>query len=359
MLKLDHKGGDEKMAFGQQRPHFNFYEQHAVNQTRTRWLNFLLPWSMILVAFLFGFLLALLNLWANQESFGRAMRDVFTVDYLQKAAIILLVWWFFVWLHAKILLKHPVDKVMKACQATEVSADWKQADPQVNMFDNVVGELAMGYGMKKPATYIVEDTNEPNAFAVGSPDHAGVAITRPLLDMLDRDELSGVMGHELAHVAAEDSKTSVTFAAFVSGLAFVTVLGWFLVRCSVATGSDRDRDSDDENSGSITLAVVGIGLILMIAGYIGKLSAILMQFAMSRTREYDADAMSAKVNMTSQGLIKALTKIDDWVAAQSGKMKKQAALPQQYANLYLVSNKTHLLDDHPSTADRIARLEKM
>lgn len=345
------------MAFGQRRPQFNFYEQHALNQTRTRWLNFLLPWSMILVAFLFGFLLALLNLWANQESFGRAMQDVFTVDYLQKAGLILLIWWFCVWVHAKILLRHPVDKVMKACQATEVSAEWKQADPQVNMFDNVVGELAMAYGMAKPATYIVENTNEPNAFAVGSPDRAGVAITRPLLEMLNRDELSGVIGHELAHVAAEDSKTSVTFAAFVSGLAFVTVLGWFLVRCSVATGSDRDND-DDENSGSVALAGVGIGLILMIAGYIGKLSAILMQFAMSRTREYDADAMSAKVNMTSQGLINALTKIDDWVAEQQSG-KKQATLPQQYANLYLVSNKTHLLDDHPSTADRIARLEKM
>ena len=345
------------MAFGQRRLQFNFYEQHALNQTRTRWLNFLLPWSMILVAFLFGLMLALLNLWANQESFGRAMQDVFTVNYLQKAAVILLFWWFCVWVHAKILLKNPVAKVMKACQATEVSADWKQADPQVNMFDNVVGELAMAYGMAKPATYIVEDTNEPNAFAVGSPDRAGVAITQPLLEMLDRDELSGVIGHELAHVAAEDSKTSVTFAAFVSGLAFVTVLGWFLVRCSVP--ASRDRDRDDENSGSVALAGVGIGLILMIAGYIGKLSAILMQFAMSRTREYDADAMSAKVNMTSQGLINALTKIDDWVAEQSGQRKKHDELPQQYANLYLVSNKTHLLDDHPSTAERIARLEKM
>ena len=345
------------MAFGQRRPRFNFYEQHALNQTRTRWLNFLLPWSMVLVAFLFGVMLALLNLWANQESFGRAMQDVFTVDYLQKAGIILLIWWFCVWVHAKILLKNPVNKVMKACQATAVTTDWKQADPQVNMFDNVVGELAMAYGMAKPATYIVENTREPNAFAVGSPDHAGVAITQPLLEMLDRDELSGVIGHELAHVAAEDSKTSVTFAAFVSGLAFITVLGWFLVRVSVP--ASRDRDNDDDNSGSIVLAMVGIGLILMIAGYIGKLSAILMQFAMSRTREYDADAMSAKVNMTSQGLINALTKIDDWVAEQSGQKKKQAALPQQYANLYLVSNKTHLLDDHPSTADRIARLEKM
>ena len=347
------------MAFGGGRPQFNFYEQHALNQTRTRWLNFLLPWSMILVAFLFGFLLALLNLWAHQESFGRAMQDVFTVNYLQKAGLILLIWWFCVWVHAKLLLRNPVAKVMKACQATEVTTDWKQADPQVNMFDNVVGELAMAYGMKKPATYIVEDTKEPNAFAVGSPDHAGVAITQPLLEMLDRDELSGVIGHELAHVAAEDSKTSVTFAAFVSGLAFVTVLGWFLVRCSVATSSDHDSDSDDDNSGSIILAVVVIGLILMIAGYIGKLSAILMQFAMSRTREYDADAMSAKVNMTSQGLIKALTKIDDWVAEQSGQRKKHDELPQQYANLYLVSNKTHLLDDHTSTAERISLLEKM
>ena len=62
--------------------------------------------------------------------------------------------------------------------------------------------------------------------------------------------------------------------------------------------------------------------------------------------------------MTCQGLIDALTKIDDWVADQSGK-KKHDELPNQYANLYLISNKTHLLDDHPSTADRIARLQEM
>ena len=342
------------VAFGQGRPQFNFYEQHGLNQRRTRWLNFLLPWSMILVAFLFGFIIALLNLWVNNENFGQAMQSVFTVDYFQKTTIILLIWWFFVWAYAKTLLRDPAAKVMKACHATIVTDDWKQEDSQVNMFDNVVGELAMAYGMDKPATYVVEDTNEPNAFAVGNPNNAGVAITRPLLDMLDRDELSGVMGHELAHVAAEDSKTSVTFTAFVSGLAFVTVIGSLLMRFGWAVGSD----SDNRSNGSIVLTSVGIGLILVIAGYIGKLSAILMQFAMSRTREYDADAMSAKVNMTGQGLIDALTKIDDWVADQSGK-KKHDELPNQYANLYLVSNKTHLLDDHPSTKDRIERLQEM
>ena len=85
------------VAFGQGRPQFNFYEQHELNQKRTKWLNFLLPWSMILVAFLFGFIIALLNLWVNNESFGQAMQSVFTVDYFQKATIILLIWWFFVW----------------------------------------------------------------------------------------------------------------------------------------------------------------------------------------------------------------------------------------------------------------------
>lgn len=342
------------MTFGQERPQFNFYAQHELNQKRTRWLNFLLPWSMVLVAFLFGFIIVLLDLWANQEGFGQAMQDVFTVGYFQKATIILAIWWFFVWAYAKTLLKDPAAKVMKACHATIVTKDWKQEDSKVNVFDNVVGELAMAYGMKKPAMYIVEDTNEPNAFAVGNPDNAGVAITRPLLDMLNRDELSGVMGHELAHVAAEDSKTSVTFVAFVSGLAIVTVIGSVLMRFGWAVSSD----SDNKSSGSIVLTGVGIGLILVIAGYIGKLSAILMQFAMSRTREYDADAMSAKVNMSSQGLIDALTKIDNWVAEQSGS-KKHDELPSQYANLYLVSNKTHLLDDHPSTKDRIERLQEI
>lgn len=336
---------------------FNFYAQHESNHWRTRLLNCLLPVVLLLVFLVIYSFLA----WGNRDddqTFWQSFATTMTPGMMKFFLTVFVIWWvvILIWVHQ--VLSHPIQTVMEASHATQVDDKLMSDDPKVKMFDDVVEELAIAYGMPKPATFIVENTTEPNAFATGKPAEAGVAITRPLLEMLNREELSGVMGHELAHVAAEDSQTTMRFELFVTGLSFVVIMGWALVRFGLVLIAD---DDDDNDHGLTTKALFGcislFGLIIVIAGLIGKLCATLLKFAMSRTREYDADAMSAKINQNPNGLIRALYKIDDWVAQQTG--HNDAELSSKFSNLYLVDTKTHLLDDHPSTKARIERLKEV
>lgn len=335
---------------------FNFYAQHEANHRRTVLLNCLLPVILLLVFLILYCFLA----WVNEEdgmTFGQSFAETMSPNLLKWFAIIFVVWWVVILAWSAYIMENPVSTVMKASHASRVTGEMKSKDPKVQMYDDVVEELAIAYGMTKPATFIVEDTAEPNAFATGKPGQAGVAITRPLLEMLNRQEISGVMGHELAHVAAEDSQTTLRFELFVTGLSFVVMMGWACAKF----GFYYIWPDDDDEGGLVFKAIIGcfavLGLVVAIAGLIGKLCATLLKFAMSRTREYDADAMSAKVNQDPHGLIQALTKIDNWVAKVT--RRQQGALPTQFSNLYLVDNKTHLLDDHPSTKARIERLQEV
>lgn len=335
---------------------FNFYAQHQANHRRTVLLNCLLPAVLLLVFLVLYCFLA----WANMDdgvTFWQSFAHTMTPNLLKWFAIICVIWWAIILIWSARVLRNPIATVMNASHATKVTDEMKSADPKVRMYDDVVEELALAYGMKKPATYIVENTSEPNAFATGKPDQSGVAITKPLLDMLNRQQVSGVMGHELAHVAAGDSQTTMRFELFVTGLSVVMLIGWTCAKF----GFFYMWPSDDDNNGWIGKAIVGgigvLGAVVAIAGLVGELCATLLKFAMSRTREFDADAMSAKVNQDPQGLIQALTKIDDWVAQRTG--QQSTPLPTQFSNLYLVDNKTHLLDDHPSMKARIERLKEV
>lgn len=334
---------------------FNFYVQHEQNDRRTKLLNLLLPLVLVLVlGIVYWFVIDMGR--DDDQSWQTVAQSAYGWKVLGWFAVIFVVWWLLVISYTSSILKSPIKSVMDASSATHVTPDMISMDPKVKMFSDVVGELALAYGMQSPELYIVESTMEPNAFATGSPDHAGVAITRPLLNMLNRNELSGVLGHELAHVKANDSKTVMTFVSFVSGVSILVVLAWAIIKLGwvlVSSVNGKVRMTSVVGAG---LAMTG--LVLVVAGYVGKLCVTLLRFAMSRTREYDADATSANVNQDASGLISALTKIDNWVGQQES-WQRSAALSDKYSNLYFVSNKTHLLDDHPSTKSRVERLKEM
>lgn len=355
----------------QLKPMFNFYAQHELNKKRTQKLNILLALTMVLVIFI----AAIIIIWATKDdgqSMGKALKGSLTsYQFWKWATIIFMVWSLGIaWLTWRVL-KSPIKAVMDASGAIRVTDKLKKADPKIKLFDELVDELSIGYGIKKPLTYVVENTDEPNAFAVSGTskdDDTGVAITRPLLDMLDKNELSGVLGHELGHIVAGDSLTTLRFALYVSSLAGITMVGLFCLRTIWALVGD-----DSKFAYAVSAVCLAVGVVLTVAGSIGLLCANILKFAMSRTREYDADAMSAKINSGPEGLIGALTKIDQWVENYEKDLVKsdrdagndeadvndQNQLASRYASLYFVSNTTHLFDDHPSTKDRIKRLKEI
>ncbi|HEY4359337.1 MAG TPA: zinc metalloprotease HtpX [Bryobacteraceae bacterium] len=203
----------------------------------------------------------------------------------------------------------------------------------------LVNSLAQRMSIPMPRLWLIPDAS-PNAFATGrSPKHASVAFTEGILSLMDNRELEGVVAHELGHVLHRDILTSSIVATLASAITFLSRMAfWF--------GPRRD----DEEDGSPLAA-----LLMMI---LAPIAAMLIQLAISRSREYDADLASAKYTGSPDELISALRKLDRGV-----ERIPMDATPAT-AHLFIMNPLTggglmKLLSTHPSTEDRIARLEAL
>jgi len=167
--------------------------------------------------------------------------------------------------------------------------------PEYQQLHNIVEALCLAAGMPKPGVYVVED-DAPNAFATGrNPEHAAIAVTTGLLNKMNRDELEGVLAHELSHVKNRDTLV-MTLAVTLVGV--IVLLADWLLRALWWGGGDRRR------SGGVPLALIGLALMIL-----APLIAQLLQFAISRRREFLADADGVFLTRYPDGLISALEKL--------------------------------------------------
>jgi heat shock protein HtpX len=210
----------------------------------------------------------------------------------------------------------------------------------------IVERLCAKTGIPMPKIFVIP-TGSPNAFATGrNPNHASVAVTAGILDLLDDDELEGVLAHELGHVRNRDiliSSIAATFAGAVTILA--RMAGW----AAMFGGGGRDRDRDG-----------GGGIISAIAMMIlAPLAAMLIQMAVSRSREYQADATGAHFTGNPAALANALRKME--LNARRVPMQSSPATAHMYILQPLIGGISfgNLFSTHPPTAERIARLTGM
>jgi len=218
---------------------------------------------------------------------------------------------------------------------------------------NIVEEMKIASGLEKvPDIYIIDDP-APNAFAVGrNPDKAAVAITTGLLQKLNRDELQGVIGHEIAHIKNRD----VLLMAISSVLlGTIVILAWYATRLMFFGGMARSRRSSSSGgSGQIIILVVAIALIIL-----APIMAQLIYFAISRKREYMADASSALYTRYPEGLASALEKI----AASTSQLKSanQATAPMYIMNPFRKEKRpaSNLTSTHPPISERVRILRSM
>jgi heat shock protein HtpX len=221
-------------------------------------------------------------------------------------------------------------------------------DGEEKVLRDVVETLAVGLGIPTPKLYVIEDP-APNAFATGrDPKHASVAVTRGLLEKLDRSELEGVIAHELSHVGNRDIRVMLLVTVLVGTVA---LLSDWLLRSLFWGGRDRDRD---RGSGAGLLMIVGIVLAILT-----PIIATLIQLAVSRQREYLADASGAFLTRYPEGLANALRKI-------SADPNVLSVANKATASLYIANplkdhpfQFDHLFDTHPPIEERIKRLEAM
>lgn len=203
----------------------------------------------------------------------------------------------------------------------------------------IVENLSITNGMPMPKVYIIDDP-APNAMATGrDPRHASVAATTGILEMLTDTELEGVMAHELGHVKNYDIRVSMIAFALV---AVVSILADIMLRMTFF------RDRDDDNGGNLFF-VIGI-----VAALITPLIATFIQLAISRQREYLADATGAQTTRHPEGLASALEKIGQYGSA----MKRQNASTAHlfFANPLKGKSLSGLFSTHPPIGDRVARL---
>lgn len=226
--------------------------------------------------------------------------------------------------------------VLRMYGAREVSAT------EMPEFHNLVAQLAQNGGLPMPKVYVV-DNPQPNAFATGrNPENAAVAATTGLLNLLSRDEIAGVMAHELAHVKNRDSLTMTITAVLAGAIGMLANFAFFF-------GGSRDRESP--------LGGIGALLVMLVA----PLAAMLVQFAISRSREYEADRIGAAISGKPRALANALAKISNGAAHIPN---QDAEANPATAHLFIVNplhgqGADNLFSTHPATQNRIERLLAM
>ena len=207
---------------------------------------------------------------------------------------------------------------------------------------HIVRELAQRAGLPMPRVYVM-DNPQPNAFATGrNPEHAAVAATTGLLQMLSREEIAGVLAHELAHVRNRDTLTMTITATIAGAISMLAQLGLFF-------GGNRD------NHGG--LGIVGTLLMVIVA----PIAAMLVQMAISRTSEYAADELGARISGRPDALASALLKISGAAAQIENPTAERTPAT---AHLFIVNplhglGMDNLFATHPSTENRIAALERL
>jgi heat shock protein HtpX len=211
-------------------------------------------------------------------------------------------------------------------------------------FYRTVQELAQRAGLPMPKVYIVEN-DAPNAFATGrNPEHAAVAATTGLLRIMSRDELAGVMAHELSHVEHRDTLISAVAATIAGAIAMLANFAQF----AMLFGMGRDREGGGSNP-----------LVMLLMMILAPIAASLIQMAVSRSREYAADARGAAISGNPMGLANALRKLDS--ANRRIPMPEAESHPAT-AQMFIVNplkgkNLAQLFSTHPPVEERIRRLE--
>jgi heat shock protein HtpX len=244
------------------------------------------------------------------------------------------------------------DKIVLA--SARARAVTPEDEPRLH---NIVEGLAIAAGVPKPAVYVVPEQS-PNAFATGrDPEHSSVAVTQGLLDTMNRVELEGVLGHELSHVVDRDILYGTIVATVIGA---IVLLSEFFLRSWWWGGfGGRRSDRGNGNGGVVELVVFAVGFALLI---LAPLLGQLIRLAVSRNREYLADAQGAMLTRYPPGLISALKKIQDAPHAMRSANNATGHLwfeqPSRVQGPQ-TGRMEKLFSTHPPIEERIRRLEEM
>lgn len=234
--------------------------------------------------------------------------------------------------------------------------DANLAGPQERKVLNVVEEMAIAAGMPVPPVYILDEQGI-NAFAAGyAPRDAVVAVTRGSVERLTRDELQGVIAHEFSHIFNGDMRLNIDLIGLLNGILAIGLIGWFLFRAILRSGGQRSSRRGKGGGGAVLLLLL-LGLALMVIGYVGTFFGTLIKAAVSRQREFLADASAVQFTRNPSGIAGALKKIGGFIGGSRVEHDGAAAISHMFFCQAQVSWLDVLLATHPPLAERIRRID--
>jgi Zn-dependent protease with chaperone function len=233
--------------------------------------------------------------------------------------------------------------------------DLKTTDLRERKLLNVVEEMAIASGIPMPAVYVLEEEPGLNAFAAGlTTSDAAVAVTRGTLDKLTRDELQGVIAHEFSHILNGDMRLNVRITAIVFGILVIGLIGRGILQ---SLGRGRIRSGGGKNKGGGLAVILALGVAMLIIGYVGYFFGRMIQAAVSRQREFLADASAVQFTRNPGGITGALKKIGGYALGSSVINNHAGEIGHFFIAQAFRSNFGGLWATHPPLEERIRAVD--
>ncbi len=225
---------------------------------------------------------------------------------------------------------------------------------------NIVEEMAIASGIPVPAVYVLRNEPTINAFAAGFTGPTSVvAVTQGALDYLTRDELQGVVAHEFSHILHQDTRLNMKLIGVLFGLEMIALIGLIIMRAAprmIYVTSSRNRDKND-NALAVMAAILLVGFLVLIIGLVGQLFANIIRAAISRQREFLADASAVQYTRNPDGIAGALKKIGGSVGSHISNNNAVEASHLFFSNIFGRGFFSGLFNSHPDLTVRIRRID--
>ncbi len=313
----------------------DFFEKQSRAQSKTRWLIVYFVLAVICIIVALQIIFALL--------FDRPLDDLEVLAWVSGGVV------------ATVLIGSAV-KIAELSQGGRVVAAMLGGEPIAsNTQDlnerkllNIIEEMALASGVPVPEVYLLPDPSI-NAFAAGhGPGDAAIGVTRGCIEQLSRDELQGVIAHEFSHLLHGDMKLNIQLIGLLNGILCIALIGAFMFRISIY--APRSRSSDDRKGG-LTLALLAGGAALYLIGWIGVFFGNLIKAAVSRQREFLADASAVQFTRNPDGIAGALAKIGQFSSRLSSPRASEAS--HLFFGNGVADSWVSLFATHPPLEERI------